>query len=70
MGLDSGHAEGAGAVTWEMHVHVGLEFSWRYGVMGVYKDRERPIVRVYPLPFIRLTIELEKTITLEQGEEA
>lgn len=33
-----------------------LEFSLRYGVMGVYKDRDTNAVRVYPLPFIRVTI--------------
>jgi hypothetical protein len=34
-----------------------VSFSWRYGVVGVYKDREKPIVRIYPLPFVRITLE-------------
>lgn len=33
-----------------------IEFSWRYGVIGVYKDRDLQVIRVYPLPFIRITI--------------
>jgi hypothetical protein len=32
------------------------EFSFRYGVLGIYKDRGKPIVRVYPVPFVRITI--------------
>jgi hypothetical protein len=32
-----------------------VEFSFRYGVVGVYKDRNSPVVRWYPVPFIRLT---------------
>jgi len=32
-----------------------LSFSWRYGVVGVYKDRTPGVVHVYPLPFVRLT---------------
>ena len=32
------------------------DFSWRYGVVGVYKDRGKPIVRLY-LPFARLSVE-------------
>jgi hypothetical protein len=30
--------------------------SWRYGVMGIYRDRRPGILHVYPLPFVRLTI--------------
>jgi hypothetical protein len=33
-----------------------IEFSFRYGVWGIYKDRDKPIVRIYPLPFIRITL--------------
>lgn len=33
-----------------------LEFSLRYGVLGIYKDRAEPVVRVYPVPFLRLTV--------------
>jgi hypothetical protein len=40
-----------------------MECSWRYGVMGVYKDRKRPVVRVYPLPFVRITIEWGSEVT-------
>jgi hypothetical protein len=41
-----------------------IEYSWRYGVVGVYFDREqqrnlpwlyRRITRIYPLPFIRIS---------------
>lgn len=32
-----------------------MEFSWRYGVIGFYRDRDRPIWRFY-LPFIRMTV--------------
>jgi hypothetical protein len=35
---------------------VRIEFSFRYGVMGIYKDRDNPTVRVYPLPFVRITL--------------
>ena len=33
-----------------------LDFSIRYGIMGIYKDRDHPVVRIYPLPFIRITL--------------
>lgn len=33
-----------------------IEFSWRYGVIGVYKDRNPGVWRVYPVPFIRVTL--------------
>jgi hypothetical protein len=33
----------------------GVSFSWRYFVMGVYKDRKRALVHWYPLPFVRLS---------------
>jgi hypothetical protein len=33
-----------------------VEFSWRYGVVGIYKDRDTPAVRIYPLPFVRITV--------------
>lgn len=32
------------------------EFSLRYGVMGIYLDRSRKVLRIYPLLFIRITI--------------
>jgi hypothetical protein len=32
-----------------------IEFSFRYGVIGIYRDRNQPIVRVYPVPFMRIT---------------
>lgn len=37
-----------------------IGFSWRYGVWGVYKDRDRPLVRVYPVPFVRITLGQEE----------
>lgn len=33
-----------------------VDFSFRYGVMGIYRDRKDPVVLVYPLPFVRVTI--------------
>jgi hypothetical protein len=33
-----------------------MEFSFRYGVIGIYKDRDEPIWRIYPFPFIRISI--------------
>lgn len=32
-----------------------IEFSWRYGVWGIYRDRGGQLTRVYPCPFIRIT---------------
>lgn len=32
-----------------------LSFSFRYGVAGIYKDRNDPVVHIY-IPFTRLTI--------------
>jgi hypothetical protein len=42
------------------NTRVTIEFSWRYGVMGIYKDRHDPLVRIYPLPFIRVTVDLRR----------
>jgi hypothetical protein len=33
-----------------------IEFSWRYFVLGFYKDRDKPIFRIYPFPFVRFTV--------------
>jgi hypothetical protein len=33
-----------------------IELSWRYCVVGIYRDRDRPLWRVYPLPFVRVTV--------------
>jgi hypothetical protein len=33
-----------------------IEFSFRYGVIGVYFDRNGRTVRIYPVPFVRVTI--------------
>lgn len=32
-----------------------IEFSWRYFVVGAYLDRNKKTLRVYPLPFVRIT---------------
>jgi hypothetical protein len=32
-----------------------IEFSFRYGVMGVYIDRTGTAIRFYPIPFVRIT---------------
>jgi hypothetical protein len=34
-----------------------VDVSRRYGVVGVYKDRDLPIVRVYPVPFVRVSVQ-------------
>jgi hypothetical protein len=33
-----------------------IEVSRRYAVIGVYRDRDRDIWRIYPLPFVRLSV--------------
>lgn len=33
-----------------------IDFSFRYVVLGVYFDRNLTITRIYPLPFVRLSI--------------
>lgn len=33
-----------------------VTFSPRYLVLGGYKDRHLPLVRLYPLPFTRVTV--------------
>jgi hypothetical protein len=35
-----------------------INLSWRYFVVGAYADRDKPIIRVYPCPFIRLNLEV------------
>jgi hypothetical protein len=34
-----------------------LDISFRYGVVGWYKDRDKQVLRIYPLPFIRFSVE-------------
>ena len=34
----------------------GWSFSWRYCVWGLYKDRERPLLHIYPCPFVRVSM--------------
>jgi hypothetical protein len=33
------------------------EFSFRYAVIGFYLDRGGKILRVYPVPFVRISLE-------------
>lgn len=33
-----------------------VEFSYRYLVVGVYFDRDGEMMRIYPLPFVRISI--------------
>lgn len=33
-----------------------VEFSLRYLVMGLYLDRGLRIVRIYPVPFVRISL--------------
>ncbi len=33
-----------------------VEFSYRYFVVGVYRDRGGKIWRLYPVPFVRVTL--------------
>jgi hypothetical protein len=33
-----------------------IELSLRYAVIGFYLDRDRSILRVYPLPFVRISL--------------
>ena len=33
-----------------------IEFSRRYGVIGVYRDRDGLVWRIYPVPFVRISI--------------
>lgn len=35
-----------------------ISFSWRYGVTGWYLDRGLGVLRLYPVPFVRLSIVL------------
>lgn len=39
---------------------VRVEFSPRYGVAGLYLDRGRTVLRVYPLPFVRVSLQLSR----------
>jgi hypothetical protein len=32
-----------------------IQFSRRYGVIGIYRDRDTDTWRIYPLPFVRLS---------------
>jgi hypothetical protein len=41
-----------------VHKKVWIDISPRYFVMGVYKDRDEPILRFYPCPFIRISWEM------------
>ena len=34
---------------------MSLSFSWRYMVLGLYKDRVKRLWHVYPVPFLRLS---------------
>ena len=47
-----------------MSVTLTVQCSWRYGVVGIYKDREKPIVHAY-VPFVRLTIEWPKSLVID-----
>lgn len=42
-----------------MSVTVSLEVSPRYFVLGAYKDRDTSTLRIYPCPFVRITIAIK-----------
>lgn len=33
-----------------------VSVCWRYGVLGIYRDRLPGIWHVYPVPFLRITV--------------
>lgn len=37
---------------------MGIEFSKRYMVIGLYLDRSHQVLQVYPIPWVRLSIYL------------
>jgi hypothetical protein len=37
-------------------VNIVIDFSFRYGVIGIYKDRDKPITRIYLIPFVRISV--------------
>lgn len=39
---------------------VSIESSFRYGVIGLYRDRDKLAWRLYPIPFVRISF--HKTI--------
>lgn len=41
---------------------ISIAFSWRYCVVGLYRDRKLPLWHLYPLPFCRLTIDLRPVV--------
>jgi hypothetical protein len=41
-----------------VHKRFTVNVSWRYFVMGVYADRNEPIIRIYPCPFVRISWEM------------
>jgi hypothetical protein len=41
---------------------VRLDWSLRYGVIGIYKDRDYPLVHIYPVPFVRISLGSKRTL--------
>lgn len=37
-----------------------IQFAWRYFVIGFYVDRNKKILRIYPLPFVRISFNENK----------
>lgn len=48
--------KGRSGPEWLRDKIINLEISWRYMVIGVYPDRHFPLIRIYLLPFTRITI--------------
>ena len=42
-------------MTWQNWIPA-VDCSRRYAVIGIYKDRNLRVVRIYPVPFVRLSI--------------
>lgn len=51
-----------GHLRWELMkrdargVKASVHFSSRYMVMGVYLDRDKKALRIYPIPFVRVSV--------------
>lgn len=39
---------------------IKVAVSRRYGVIGIYKTRGVPLLRIYPIPFIRITVNYQR----------
>jgi hypothetical protein len=55
--------------TWLRRCVIKLEFAWEHIGWGFYKDRRFPMIRIFPVPFMKITLGLINGPSVDKRRE-